>query len=201
MLMNRIMGALTFKREVYAEVEKDKSFTGTAWAIVAVIALVTQLGTGLAVYSVNGDLTGMLLTAVLGTAFAVGGFALGAVVIAWVGKALFKADVTFEELVRTLGLAYVWGAVGAIGALASFVPVLGCVVAPLACIAAIAALVASFFAVQQALGLGTAETLVTVIIGWIATAAVVFVGGAILGMLGFATSGGLQDMINSFNSQ
>lgn len=200
MLMNRIMGALTFKREVYAEVEKDKSFTSTAWAIVAGIALVTQIGAAISTYMAGVDITTALIVAVLGTAFAVGGFALGAVVITWVGKTLFKADVTFDELVRTLGLANVWGAVGAIGTLAAIVPLLGCVTVPLTCVAAIAGLVAAFFAVQQALGLGTAETLVTVIIGWIATGVVVFIGSAILGMLGFASSGGLQDMLNSLGT-
>jgi hypothetical protein len=196
MLMNRIMGALTFKREVYAEVEKDKSFTQTAWGIVAAVTLLTQLGAGFAIYSANGDITSVLITAVIGTAFGIGGFALGAIVIGWVGKTLFKADVTFDELVRTLGLANVWGLVGAVGSLASVIPVLGCVVAPLTCIAAIAGLVAAFFAVQQALGLGTAETVVTVIIGWIATAVVVGVGAAVLGMFGIAGAS-MMDMFQN----
>jgi hypothetical protein len=196
MLMNRIMGALTFKREVYAEVEKDKSFTSTAWGIVAGIALLSSIGSGLSIYMANGDITALLLTVVIGTAFAVGGFALGAVVIAWVGKTMFKADVTFEELVRTLGLANVWGAVGAVGALASVVPVLGCVVAPLSCIAAIAGLVAGFFAVQQALGLGSGETVVTLIIGWIVTAVVIGAGAFVLGIFGVAGAS-MMDMFQN----
>jgi hypothetical protein len=196
MLMNRIMGALTFKREVYAEVEKDKSFTSTAWGIVAGIALLSSIGSGLSIYMANGDITALLLTVVIGTAFAVGGFALGAVVIAWVGKTLFKADVTFDELVRTLGLANVWGAVGAIGALAAIVPVLGCVVAPLSCIAAIAGLVAGFFAVQQALGLGSGETIVTLIIGWIVTAVVIGAGAFVLGIFGVAGAS-MMDMFQN----
>jgi hypothetical protein len=196
MLMNRIMGALTFKPAAYAEVEKDKSFTSTAWMIVAVVALVTQVGVGFAAYQANGDITSLLLTAVIGTAFSVGGFALGAVVIAWVGKTLFKADVTFDELVRTLGLAYVWSAVGAIGSLASFIPILGACVFPLTCIAAIAGIVAAFFAVRQALGLGTAETIVTVVIGWIATAVVVGIGAAVLGIFGIAGASAM-DMLQS----
>lgn len=197
MLMNRIMGALTFKREVYAEVEKDKSFTSTAWGIVAGIALLSSIGSGLSIYMANGDVTALLLTVVIGTAFAVGGFALGAVVIAWVGKTLFKADVTFDELVRTLGLANVWGAIGAIGALASVVPVLACVVAPLSCIAAIAGLVAGFFAVQQALGLGSGETIVTLIIGWIVTAVVIGAGAFVLGIFGVAGAS-MMDMFQNF---
>ena len=34
MLTQRIIGALTFQRGVYAEVEADKTFTATAWILV-----------------------------------------------------------------------------------------------------------------------------------------------------------------------
>ena len=38
MLMKRIIAALTFRKEVYAEVEKDVEFTQTAWILVAVVS-------------------------------------------------------------------------------------------------------------------------------------------------------------------
>ena len=44
MLTERIIGAFTFRRGVYAEVEKDTSFTTTAWLIVAVVAFLNQIG-------------------------------------------------------------------------------------------------------------------------------------------------------------
>ena len=44
MLIERIIGAFTFRKEVYAEVERDTSFTNTAWVLVAVVALLNQLG-------------------------------------------------------------------------------------------------------------------------------------------------------------
>jgi hypothetical protein len=37
MLTNRIIGALTFRRGVYAEVEADKTFTATAWTLVVIL--------------------------------------------------------------------------------------------------------------------------------------------------------------------
>ena len=43
MLMDRIIGAFTFRKEVYAEVEKDETFTSTAWLLVAVVAFISQL--------------------------------------------------------------------------------------------------------------------------------------------------------------
>jgi hypothetical protein len=44
MLMNRIIGAFSFKREIFREVEQDTAFTSTAWLIVVVVSLLNQLG-------------------------------------------------------------------------------------------------------------------------------------------------------------
>ena len=43
-MMERIIGAFTFRKEVYQEVEKDTTFHPTAWMIVAVVAFLSQLG-------------------------------------------------------------------------------------------------------------------------------------------------------------
>lgn len=193
MLMNRIMGALTFKRQAYADVEKDTSFTGTAWAIVAVVAFLSQLGTALTAASADGttDMTAALMGGVVGAVIGVAGFALGAFVIAWVGKALFKADVSFDEMVRTLGLAQIWSLVGVVGVLGAFVPLLGCIIFPLTCAAAILGLASWFIAAQEALDLDTGQTAITVIIGWFVSFFVTaVVGGAIFAAIGLAAGGG-----------
>lgn len=126
MLMNRIIGAFTFRRQVYAEVENDTSFTSTAWILVVVVSLLSQLGTAAGA----GSFGGWLLATIGGTVASVLGFALGAFVISALGRALFQAEVDFDEMVRTLGLAYVWGIVGVIGVLARFIPFLSCVLSP-----------------------------------------------------------------------
>jgi len=188
MLMQRIIGAFTFRKEVYAEVEKDASFTKTAWILVAVVAFLNQLGT-----KASGEIVSWLVGAVVGTIFAVIGFAVGALVINWVGRAVFKADVTFEEMVRTLGLAYVWNIVGVIGVLSAFSSALTCVLAPVMVISAILMVIAWFIAAKEALDLEWLQTIVTVILGWIALIVVTSIAGIILGMLGFgaAALGGL----------
>ena len=69
--MDRIIGAFTFRREVYAEVEQDSSFTTTAWIIVAVVSFLSALG------SLSLDNFGLSLLAAIGSAvFAVIGQAL-----------------------------------------------------------------------------------------------------------------------------
>ena len=95
------MGAFTFRRQVYAEVERDTTFTMTAWLLVAVVAFLNQLGT-----HASTKVLEWLGSTVVGTIWAVIAFAVAAYIMNWMGRALFQADVTFEELVRTLGLAY-----------------------------------------------------------------------------------------------
>jgi hypothetical protein len=179
MLMERIIGAFTFRKEVYAEVEKDTSFTTTAWILVVVVAFLNQLGA-----NASGNLVRWALGAVGGTIVAVIAFAVGALVINWVGRSVFNADVTFEELVRTLGLAYVWQVVGVIGAVAAFSATLSCVLAPIMFVAWILMMIAWFLATKEALDLEWLQTIVTVVIGWIALIVVSVVAGIVLGMVG-----------------
>ena len=185
MLTERIIGALTFKREVYADVENDTSFTQTAWLIVVVVAFLSQLGARAAA---SEGFISWILSTIISTVFAVLAFAVGAFVVSWVGKQLFQADVSFEEMVRTLGLAYVWQAVGVLGIL-GFVPALGCLLAPVAIAAAIAGFVAWLFAAKEALDLEWGQTAVTVIIGWVVVFVIMMIAGAVLGIFGLAAAG------------
>ena len=188
MLTDRIIAAFTFRREVYKEVEQDTAFTTTAWLLVIVVAFLNQLGAH--AFTV-GPLRWMI-GAVLGTIGAVIGFAVGAFIINWVGRAMFNADVTFDELVRTLGLAYVWNIVGVLGIL-RVVPLLACLAAPVALVALILGLIAWFVAVKEALDLDWVETAVTVILGWVALVIIRLITKAVLGLLGLtvAVVGGL----------
>jgi len=183
-LMDRIIGAFTFRREVYAEVEKDAAFSTTAWILVVVVAFINQLGA-----AASRDLLGWLFGAVAGTVFAVIGFALGAFVISLVGRAAFNADVTFEEMVRTLGLAYVWQVVGVFGIVGVLAPALACLTGAALLAAALLGLVAWFLATKEALDLEWLQTIVTVIIGWLVVAAIMVAGGIVLGLLGFGAAG------------
>lgn len=188
MLTERIIGAFTFRKGVYAEVEGDTTFTQTAWIIVVVVAFLNQIGS-----NASANIPSWLGGAVVGTIFAVIGFAVAALVINWVGRAVFNAEVTFDELVRTLGLAYVWQVVGFFGVLSAFSEALQCVLAPIMIIAAILLVVAWFVAAKEALDLEWLQTIITIFLGWIALIVVVAIGGVIIGLLGFgaAALGGL----------
>jgi hypothetical protein len=195
-MLNRIIGAFLFRKGVYAEVAKDTGFTTMAWIIVVVVALLNQFGNALgsAALSATGVInwTAALVIAILGTILALIGFALGALVIAWVGKLLFKADTNFSEMVRVLGLAYVWQIVGFFAILALISPALICVVAPIALIAALLYLIAELIAVKAALELDWLKTIVTVIVGWVVVFLIGLLGGTVIGIilvaLGMATA-------------
>jgi hypothetical protein len=181
MLWDRIVRAITFRRDVYAEVEEDQSFTSTAWTIVVVVAIIAALG-NLRFTRFGTSLLGVLVGAILDVV----GFAIGALVINVVGRAVYKADVTFEELVRALGLAYVWNAVGFLRILG---PILSCILAPVSIIAWLALVVSFFVAAKEALDLDWVPTIVTVVLGWIVIVAVSFVSSLILGAMGLVASG------------
>ncbi len=188
MLTERIIGAFTFRSGVYAEVEEDANFTRTAWILVAVVAFLNQIGS-----FASSELVNWVVGAVVGTIFALIAFAVGALVINWVGRAVYKADVTFDELVRTLGLAYVWQVVGVLGVLSAFSTALSCVLAPVMVIAAILLIVAWFIAAKEALDLDWVKTIITVILGWLSLVIITAIAGIVVGLLGFggAALGGL----------
>ncbi len=189
--MDRIIGALTFRKGVYAEVEHDTTFTTTAWIIVAVAVILNQLGS----FASGGfdNLLGWLGGTAIGTVFSLVGFAIAVAVVNWVGRAVYKADVTFEELVRTLGLAYVWQAVGVIGVLGAISGALSCVVAPAQVAAVLAGLAAWFVAAKEALDLEWLQVIITVAIAWFVIIVIGLAATFIIGLLGFgaAAAGGL----------
>jgi hypothetical protein len=188
MLADRIIGAFTFRKGVYEEVEHDVNFTSTAWIIVVVVAIASSLGSGS-----STQLVDRLIGTAVGTVFTVVGFAIATFVISWLGKTLFQADVSFDEMVRTLGLAYVWNVVGFIGVVSIISETLSCLLAPVTFAAAILGLVAWFVAAKEALDLDWVQTIVTVIVGWVVMLVMGFFATAFLGILGFgaAALGGL----------
>lgn len=179
MLMDRIVGALTFRSGVYKEVEEDTTFTATAWLLVIVVAFLNQLGS-----HASGRIARWIGGSIVGTIGAVIGFAVAAFVINWIGRVVFNADVSFEELVRTLGLAYVWNVVAVVGVVTSFSGALRCLLAPVTILAAILSLIAWVVAVKEALDLEWGQTIVTVILGWLGMMVIMAVAGLVLGVLG-----------------
>lgn len=160
--MDRIVGAFTFRAGVYADVEADESFTQTAWIIVAVVGFLSQLG-----FHQN------IVGAVIGTIFALIGFYVFTWIVDRVARELFKAAVSQEEMIRTLGLAYVWNIVGLLGLFAGM----------LATIGSLLGLAASLLAAKAALDLEWPQTIVSVVIGWVVMFVIIVIGVTVTGGL------------------
>jgi hypothetical protein len=184
MLTERIIGALTFKRGVYAEVEADKTFTATAWILVVIFALLNQLGS-----HASQSTFDWLVGAGIGLLTAIAGFAVAAAVISWVGRRRFSAEVTFGELVRTMGLASIWTAVGVLGIIAALSTALSRILGPVIVISWVALVAAWFMAVHEALDLTWGKTIITVIIGFIPWAIIMSLTGIALSLLGLTANG------------
>jgi hypothetical protein len=188
MLIDRITKAFMFNKEVYSEVEHDTSFTTTAWVIVVATAFLGSLGSTFGAGGFDQPAAG-IVGVLVGTVVGIIGFAVGTAIITWVGQAVFKAEVTFDELVRTLGLAYIWRVVGVLSIVGAFSPALTCITAPISIAAAIAGLFSWFIAAKEALDLEWTQTIVTVLLGWAAIMIVTFFTALVLGMLGLGAAG------------
>ena len=184
MLTERIIGALTFRRGVYAEVEADKAFTATAWILVVIFALLNQLGS----YA-SQSIYNWMVSAGIGLLTAIAGFAIAAAVINWVGRGRYGSQVTFDKLVRTMGLASIWTAVGVLGIIATFSNALSFILGPVIVISWVALVVAWFIAVHEALDLTWAKTIITVIIGFIPWAFIMVLTGVVLSLLRLTATG------------
>jgi hypothetical protein len=181
--MNRITGALTFRRQAYTEVEHDAGFTNVAWLLVVVANFLGQLGAN----AVNGvsDPIQWAWNTIIGTVFAVGAFVVVVAIVNGVGRQAFKAEVTYEELVRTLGLASVWSAVGVLGILAAISSSFSWVVGLARLAAFVLGLAASLVAAKEALDLEWLKVIITVIVAWVVGALVLALAGVFLALFGF----------------
>ncbi|HEY5730950.1 MAG TPA: hypothetical protein VIS72_12925 [Anaerolineales bacterium] len=184
MLTERIIGALMFRRGIYAEVEADKAFTTTAWILVVIFAFLNQLGS-----HASQSIFDWLVSTGIGTLTAIAGFTIAAAVINWVGRGVYNAEVTFNELVRTMGLASIWTAVGILGVIAAFSNALSCILGPVIVISWVALVMAWFVAVHEALDLSWGKTIITVMIGFIPWAVIMALTGVVLSLLDLTTTG------------
>ena len=184
MLAERIIRAFTFRRQVYAEVERDTAFTLTALLLVAAIAFLNQLGIHASTQVLN-----WLGSAIVGTIWSVISFAIAAYIMSWMGRSLFGAGVTFGELVRTLGLAYVWSIVVVIGVVAGLSTALSWLLAPALVVGWVMLVLSWFVAAKEALDLGVVQTIVTVALGWLVFGLIMAVGSWVLNMIGWTAAG------------
>jgi len=188
MLTDRIMGAFTFRKGVYAEAARDTQFTTDAWLIVLVVNFVATLGSSAGSLRGERGFIAFLVTVILGTLLSIAGFALSAFLVSWVGRSMFKATASFEELARAMGLANVWRVIGFLGIFSAISPALVCLLSPVTLLAGLAGLVAYFFSIREATGMDWVGVIVSVVVALIVQLIVTAVLGGILAIFGLSAA-------------
>jgi hypothetical protein len=171
-LVQRMTGAAMLNVATYEEVEADRTATGQAATVVAIVAVASAIG---AAEGGIGAIIGGLIGAILG-------WLVWSAVTYFVGTRLFGGTADWGELLRTIGFAqspgvlYILGIIPLLGGLVRFAVMIWI-------------LVAGIIAIRQALDFSTGKAVLTALLGWLALVAVMAVIGILTG--GMAMLGGM----------
>lgn len=170
-LVQRMIGAAMLNVATYEEVEADRTATGQAAMVVAIVAVASGIGAA-------GGGVGAIVGSVIG-AFV--GWLIWSGITYLVGTRLFGGTADWGELLRTIGFAQSPGVLNVLG----IIPVLGGLVG---FAVAIWILVAGIIAIRQALDVSTGKAVLTAVVSWIPLFILqLVIGGAAL--LGGAIAG------------
>jgi hypothetical protein len=150
-ILERMIGAALLDVSVYEEVEADRTATGQAAAVVAIVAICGAVG-NLGQHSAKGP-----IVAIIGAFL---GWLLMSGLTYVVGTKLFKGTADWGEMLRTLGFAQAPGVIAILG----IVPILGRLVV---FAVAIWQLVTAVIAIRQALDFDTGKAILTALISWV----------------------------------
>jgi hypothetical protein len=162
-LIQRMIGAAMLDVSVYEEVEADRSATGQAAIVVAIVAVCAAIGSW---GHGNNGIIGAVVGAFLG-------WLLMSALTYFIGTKLFGGTADMGEMLRTLGFAQSPGVIAVLG----LIPILGRVVV---FAVAIWQLVTAVVAIRQALDIDTMKAVATGFIAWLVVVVVTMV---VMGML------------------
>jgi hypothetical protein len=176
MLFQRIIGVFKLDANTFEQIEHDPAATGQAALIVAIVALISGVGGGLAA-TLNPEAGGNFLVSFLGwLVWTFVGWILWSVVTYLVGTSLFGGQATAGEMLRVIGFAQAPQVLG-------IIPCIGSI------IGAIWSLIAGFIAVRQGLDLDNTKAFLTILVGFV----VYLIGFCLL----FTVLGGLGAAVGS----
>ena len=103
--------------------------------------------------------------------------------IKWLAGALYKVNVTFEQIVRSLGLSYIWKVIGLIGII-SVIPFLVCISAPIRILDILVAFAAALFAIKETTNMEWLNTVVVTVIATIIGLIIAILFSTVFGLIG-----------------
>jgi hypothetical protein len=164
--LERMFGAAMLSAPIYEEVEHDRTATGQAAGVVALVAIASAIGAwghgGLAVF-------GSLVSAFVG-------WILWSAITLFIGTRIFNGTSDMGEQMRALGFAQSAGVLYVLG----IIPILGWMV-KLA--VGLWVLVCGIVAVRQALDFTTGKAVGTVVIGWLVYIVLAALFGVLFGWM------------------
>lgn len=174
-LVQRMIGAAMLNVATYEEVEADRTATGQAAIVVAIVAVATAIG---AIGEGTGGIVAGLISAFVG-------WLVWSALTYVVGTRLFGGTADMGEMLRTIGFAQAPGVLNVLG----IIPILGGLVRFVVFLWILAAAV---IAIRQALDFSTGKAVGTALVGAIAYIVIMAVLGLFLGgaaLLGGAIAG------------
>jgi hypothetical protein len=150
-ITERMLGAARLDVGTYEEVEADRTATGQAAAVVAMVAVASAIGNS----------GGGIARSILALLFALLAWAVWSGITYLIGTSVFNGKADWGELLRTLGFAQAPGVLYVFGV----VPGVGDAVRT---VVAIWMLVTAIVAIRQALDISTGKAVGTAIVGWLA---------------------------------
>jgi hypothetical protein len=151
-MLARVIGVFKLDTKTFEEIEHNTSLTLYAAIIVALVSLVSGVGSGLYNAIFRGSV-GSFFGGFFGTIFSTFvGWLLWSAITWFVGTRLFNGQADLTEMMRVIGFAY-------LPLFLSIIPCIGSVVG------GIWAIIAGFFAIRQGLDLDNTKTFLTVIVG------------------------------------
>lgn len=150
-MLNRILGVFKLDVPTFEAIEADTSATSQAAIIVAIVALLSGAGSGIAASIQDSGFFVPFITSLIWTLV---GWVLWSLVSWLVGTKLFGGKASVDEMLRVIGFAYAPQILG-------IIPCIGGIVG------AIWSLIAGFIAVRQGLDLDNTKALFTILIGFL----------------------------------
>jgi len=153
-MLDRILGVFRLDVNTFEAIEHDDAATAQAVLIVAIVAVLTGLGSGFGAQISGGNFFTSFISTLV---WAYIGWFLWAVVSFFVGTALFEGQSSIPEMLRVLGFAQIPLVLG-------IIPCVGWI------IGGIWALIAGFIAVRQGLDIDNLKAFLTAVIGFFVVA-------------------------------
>jgi hypothetical protein len=163
MFMDRVMGVFRLDVSTFEAIEHDRNATGQAAAVVAIVALLGAIGSGIGNNIAGRSFVGGFLSTLIWTFI---GWVLWSVVSYIIGTSLFNGQASVDEMLRVIGFAYA-------PQVLNIIPCVGWL------IGGIWSLIAGFIAVRQGLDLDNTKAFLTIVVGFF----VYLVGLIVLGII------------------